>query len=434
MKFITTHKAADFDAFSCTVAASLLYNDSEIIFPNTMNPNVKAFHSIHKDLFDGLKTKDVNIDDITELIIVDTSSWRRIEGWFKPLSEKKDLKVSIWDHHQPGDIKADFEKREYLGAGISIFAEEMKKRNISLTPIQATLFLLGLYEDTGNLTFSSTTSKDAGAAQFFLENGADLNILSSFLRPVYGEKQKEILFEMIQNDKGEIIESEGHKIGIHTKRVEGYVGNLSVVVNMYREIMNVDAAFGIFNDLERNKTFIIGRSSMDALNVGEIMRSMGGGGHPGAGSALLAGVNVEEIKERLKFLLEGNSFTSVKISDLMSYPVFAVDKKTPMREVKEKLTERGCTGFPVVDNNKLVGVISRRDFRKIKQEKQMDAPVKAFMSTNPVFIDSEKTPVEAVKIMVKYDIGRLPVIQNDEIIGIVSRSDTMRYFYDLLPD
>jgi CBS domain-containing protein len=42
--------------------------------------------------------------------------------------------------------------------------------------------------------------------------------------------------------------------------------------------------------------------------------------------------------------------------------------------------------------------------------------------------------MHAAQLMIKHDIGRLPVVENDEIIGIVTRSDTMLYFYDLLPD
>jgi nanoRNase/pAp phosphatase (c-di-AMP/oligoRNAs hydrolase) len=434
MRIITTHKSADFDAFSCSVAASILYEGSEIVFPNSMNPNVQAFYSIHKDIFDGIKLKDIDMDEITELVVVDTGSWRRLEGQFKKLIDRDDLKITIWDHHQPGDIEADYVVREYTGAAVSLFIEEFIKQSIKITPVQATLFLLGLYEDTGSLSFTSTQPKDAYAAAYLLEHGADLNVISNFLRPVYGEKQKEVLFDMIQEGNDDVFEIGGHRVGIHTKDIEGHVGNLSVVINMYREIMNVDAAFGIFSDSERDRTFIIGRSSTEDINVGVLMRSLGGGGHPGAGSAMLKGVNKDEIITRLKYFLEGNNFISVKISDLMSYPVLAVDHKVSMKEVKNILIDKGCTGLPVTEENKLVGVISRRDFRKVKQTKQMDAPVKAFMSGDPIFIDPDKTPMEAAKIMVKHDIGRLPVLKEGEIIGIVSRSDTMRYFYDLLPD
>ena len=44
------------------------------------------------------------------------------------------------------------------------------------------------------------------------------------------------------------------------------------------------------------------------------------------------------------------------------------------------------------------------------------------------------SPLEAARLMVKHDIGRLPVVDNGLIIGIITRSDTMLYFYDLLPD
>lgn len=64
----------------------------------------------------------------------------------------------------------------------------------------------------------------------------------------------------------------------------------------------------------------------------------------------------------------------------------------------------------------------------------MQSPVKAFMSRNVISIDHDKNAIEAAKLMIKNDIGRIPVIQDDKIIGIVTRSDVMLYFYDLLPD
>jgi CBS domain-containing protein len=56
------------------------------------------------------------------------------------------------------------------------------------------------------------------------------------------------------------------------------------------------------------------------------------------------------------------------------------------------------------------------------------------MNTRNITIGPDKSPMEAARIMVKHDIGRLPVVKDDKIIGIMSRSDAMIYFYDLLPD
>jgi tRNA nucleotidyltransferase (CCA-adding enzyme) len=204
---------------------------------------------------------------------------------------------------------------------------------------------------------------------------------------------------------------------------------------MYREIVNVDAAFGIFKDTERNRCMVIGRSNVDEINIGLIMRSIGGGGHPGAGSALLKATNPEVVKEMLHELISGNQHSSVRLSDIMSYPVVTVNENAQVDEVAMLLRDMGCTGMPVVDDNDhIVGVISRRDFKKIRKANHMQSPVKAFMSRNVVTIEHDKSAIEAAKLMIKHDIGRIPVLENGKIIGIITRSDAMTYFYDLLPD
>ena len=140
------------------------------------------------------------------------------------------------------------------------------------------------------------------------------------------------------------------------------------------------------------------------------------------------------VVEMLLELIQGNQHSSVHVSDLMSFPVFHIPSDLSMKEAALILREKGCTGIPVVDNDRLVGIISRRDFRKLRKDTQMAAPVKAFMRRKVKTISPDKSPMQAARLMVRHDIGRLPVLDKDRIIGIITRSDTMRYFYDLLPD
>ncbi len=432
-QIITTHKNTDFDAFASVIAASLLYPDAIPVLPKTLNPNVKAFLSIHKDLL-GLPVALPDPDKVKRLIVVDTSSWSRLEN-MDALKKRDDLEIIIWDHHpEKGDIKADVIYCEEIGANITLLSEQLKKEKKIITPIQSTLFLTGLYEDTGNLTFTSSTSRDAHAAAYLLERKADLGLLNKFLRPGYGEKQKNVLFKMLENTSR--MKLNGHSISISTVQIKGHVDSLALVLKMYRDIVNVDAAFGIFVSKGKKKDLcmVIGRSDAEGLNIGTIMKSMGGGGHPGAGSAILKSVNPKVIEQMIQNLIRGNQQASVQISDLMSFPVFSVPSETSMAQVAGILREKGCTGLPVVDDQTLVGVISRRDFTKIRKDAQLKAPVKAFMNRNIKTIEPGKSPIQAAKIMVKHDIGRLPVVDNGKIIGIITRSDTMLYFYDLLPD
>ncbi|MCF6247638.1 MAG: CBS domain-containing protein [Desulfobacula sp.] len=432
MKIITTHQNSDFDALASLVAATVIYPDAKPVLPTSINANLKAFLSIHKDLFNIYSPKDINIDHVETLIVVDTHSWNRLEG-LSTLKEKKDLEIIIWDHHIHGDMESDNKYIRETGATVTMLIQAIQERRKLITPIQATLFLIGLYEDTGNLTFPSTLPEDAYAAGFLLDRKADLNILSTFLRQAYGKKQKDILYHMIK--KATRKEISGFSVSISVMDIQGRVQNLAMVLQMYREIVNVDAAFGIFRDVEREKCMVIGRSSVDEINIGLIMRSVGGGGHPGAGSALLKATNPVVVEEMIVELIAGNQHSSVMLSDIMSYPVITVEQDTKVGEVVMILRDMGCTGMPVVDEDEhIVGVVSRRDFKKIRKAKQMDAPIKAFMSRKVITIEPDKSAIEAAKLMIKHDIGRIPVVKDDKVIGIITRSDAMMYFYDLLPD
>ncbi len=432
MKIITTHKNSDFDALASLIAATLIYPDAKPVLPTSINANLKAFLSIHKDLFDIYSPRDIKTEHVDTLIVVDTHSWDRLEG-LSALKEKKDLNIIIWDHHVHGDMESDNRYIHETGATITMLIQAIQEQRKLITPIQATLFLIGLYEDTGNLTFPSTLPEDAHAAGFLLDRKADLNILSTFLRQAYGKKQKDILYRMIK--KASRKEISGFSVSIAVMDIQGRVQNLAMVVQMYREIVNVDAAFGIFRDVEREKCMVIGRSSVDEINIGLIMRSIGGGGHPGAGSTLLKATNPAVVEEMLVELIAGNQQSSVMLSDIMSYPVITVTENTKVEEVTMILRDMGCTGMPVVDKDEhIVGVVSRRDFKKIRKAKQMESPIKAFMSRNVITIEHDRSAIEAAKLMIKHDIGRIPVVKDDKVIGIITRSDAMMYFYDLLPD
>ena len=433
MKLITTHKGSDFDALACLVAATLIYPDAKPVLPGFINANVKNFLAIHKDLFDLYDPKEIDPQGADTLIVVDTHTWSRLDNRLQALKDKKDLDIVIWDHHPEGDIETADAHIKETGAAVTLLIQEIQNQRKLITPIQATLFLLGLYEDTGNLSFPSTLAEDAFAAGFLLDRKADLNILSTFLKQAYGRQQKDILHEMIQEAKRR--ELNGFTVSISKVDIQGRIQNLAMVMQMYREIVNVDAAFGIFRDAERDKCMIIGRSGIDEINIGTIMRSMGGGGHPGAGSALIKAANPEAIEEMITDLINGNQHSSVMLADIMSYPVVTVHEDTLVEDVVMILRDMGCTGMPVVDkDDKIVGVISRRDFKKVRKSNQMKSPIKAFMTRNPIAISHDRNAVEAARLMIKHDIGRIPVIQDDKIIGIITRSDVMMYFYDLLPD
>jgi nanoRNase/pAp phosphatase (c-di-AMP/oligoRNAs hydrolase) len=403
-----------------------------MVQPTRINANVQAFLSLHKDVFKVHLPADIDPEAVTRLIVVDTNQWKRLDR-LNSLAKKKDLDVHIWDHHGvEADIKASKVVQEPVGACTTLFVEQFEAGSVELTPIQATLFLAGIYEDTGNLSFPSTTVRDARAVAFLLDSKADLNVLGNFLRPVYGVRQKEVLFEMLR--KAERINIGGHKVSICEMDLKGHTQGLSLVVHMYRDILNVDAAFGIFNDPEKGRCVVIARSGVDALDVGRIMRIMGGGGHPAAASAMLKDVGTVGVKQWILELIRDNQRSSIHVGDLMSFPVKTIEASATMKEAAAVLKKEKVSGMPVLDEEELVGIISVRDVNKIKKASQWQAPVKSFMSTHILTAPPEMTVPKATRLLVKHDVGRLPIIKNGKLIGIFTRSDAMLYYYDQMPE
>jgi len=163
MHIVTTHKGTDFDALASVVAANLLYPDVTAVLPAALNPNVRAFLSLHRGLFDYCTPEKVNTDAVDRLTVVDTNHWDRLDR-MDPLKEKQGLEIILFDHHgSPGNIEPTWQCSEEMGANITLMLRYLKLRQQPMTPIQASLFLAGLYEDTGNLTFPSTRAEDAHA-------------------------------------------------------------------------------------------------------------------------------------------------------------------------------------------------------------------------------------------------------------------------------
>ena len=431
MHIATTHRNTDFDGLSSIIAATLLYPGTIAVCPKSVNPNVHRFLSLHKTSFDLILCGEVNPEEVERLIVVDTNQWRRLERMEK-LRDQGQIELILWDHHMGiGDINPHWQCVEKIGATISLLVREIRAQQIELTPLQATLFLLGLYEDTGQLTFSSTTPEDARVAAFLLEQGADLTIVVDFLNMAYGEVQKKVLFRLMRD--AEQHEIKGKVVGLGVVHIHKHV-ELAMVVQLYGKIINADAVFVIFVN-DTGNYFIIARSSTPEIDVNTILQRFGGGGHPGAGSATIhdATVSPGELRQKIIAALNEEQRGMVLVGDMMSFPVTTVDPQTPMHEVQRIMDEEKIRGIVVAEDGQMLGIVVLWDMKKLRQRKQWNSPVKAFMSRNVTTISPDALASEAAELMVQKNIGHLPVVQDGRVIGIVTRTDIINYLYGMLP-
>ncbi len=432
LHIVTTHKQTDFDALASTIAVTLLHPGAVGVVPAATNRNVEQFLSTHKTAFPLVLPGEVDFQAVTELTVVDTNQWHRLDRMDK-LKTRNDLQINLWDHHMssPGDIAANWRCQKKIGATISLLAKELEKRRIDISPLDSTVMLLGLYEDTGHLSYPSTTADDARAAAFLLENGADLNVAHFFLNPPYEKGQQEALFAMMQET--EQVEINGLTIGFTLLQIDHKIPELATVVQLCRRVMGIDALF-VLLDLGDRHT-VIGRSSAETIHIGKIMKSLGGGGHPGAGSASIKNrkQGPQESIKQIEKLLHDNLQRGAIIADLMSFPVISITPDTPMYRVQDIMEEKNVRGLLVMEDDEICGIIVLWDLKKIKKQRQWQSPVKAFMSRQVECISPEMSPAEVTKTIMEKEVGYLPVVQGGKVIGIVTRTDLLSFYYNLQP-
>lgn len=114
-----------------------------------------------------------------------------------------------------------------------------------------------------------------------------------------------------------------------------------------------------------------------------------------------------------------------KIRDIMTDAVECCTLLDNVYEVAVKMKELNVGAIPIVDSEKLVGMITDRDIviRGVAEKHPPSSKVEDVMSDNLITISPDATSREAVKLMAEHQIRRLPVVENDKLIGIVSLGD-----------
>ena len=424
MEVITTHINADFDALACMLAAKKLYPDAILVFPGSQEGSLRDFFvrsTIY--VFEVERMKNVDLDRITRLVLVDTRQKSRI-GKFAQILNRPGLDTHIYDHHPPSseDIRGSVEVVKEVGAAITLLLGILRERDIEITPDEATVMMLGIYEDTGSLTFSSTTEDDFHAAAYLLSKGASLNVISDMVTKELTAEQVFLLNDLIQSATNYTIG--GIDVVIATASADRYVGDIAILVHKLKDMENLDVLFALVRMEDR--VHIIGRSRIEEVNMVEILVEFGGGGHATAASATVKDLTLIQCGEKLVRVLQ-EAVKPVKFAkDLMTFPVKTIQATRRLSEAGELLTRYNINVLPVMRGEKLAGLISRQIIEKASFHGLGNRPVREYMSTEFSVADMA-TPLTTIQRLIVDNNQRfLPVIEGGELVGAITRTDILR--------
>jgi tRNA nucleotidyltransferase (CCA-adding enzyme) len=428
MEVITTHINSDFDSLASMLAAKKLYPDAIMVFPGSQERTLRDFFiSSTFYLFETKRMKEIDLDQVTRLILVDTRQKNRI-GRFEEIVDRPDLEIISFDHHP--DSKDDIKKGrlivEPVGSTTTIMIEQLRKKRKRITANEATVMMLGIYEDTGSLTFSTTTERDYEAAGYLLKRGANLNVVSDLMTKELTTTQVHILDELLSNMKAHNIN--GVDVVVTTASSKEYVGDLAVLVHKLKDIENLNAVIVIARMEDR--LYLIARSRIDEVNVGSIAEAFGGGGHSTAASATIKDLTLIQAKSKLLKVLREKVKPKKTAGDLMVFPVRAIDPSASFKDTRNVMSRFQLSTLPVVSKHKLVGLITRNIVEKALSHRLGNHGIEEYMiqDFSDVSPDTALSRVQELIIDKKQKI--VPVIKDNEIVGVVTRTDLLRMYSD----
>jgi len=426
MELITTHINADFDALASMIAASKLYPDAVMVFSGAQEKSIRTFllNSAAYAL-DIKKLSKIKLDDVTRLILVDIRQAGRI-GKLSGLCTRSDVEIHVYDHHPDSsdDVPGVLEVIETCGSTTAIMCRLLQERDLSITPEEATIMMLGIYEDTGNLTFSSTTESDFSAAAYLLGKGANMNVVADMAIKELNAEQVSVLNQLIENSY--VKNFHGIDVTFATATLNSYIDDFAVLVHKLKNMSNVNVMFAMANMDDR--IYVVGRSRINEVNAGAVLGVFGGGGHATAASATIHGMTLTQAEQDLHAILESSIVPAAVAQDMMSTPVKTILQESTLQDASRMLTRYNINVLPVVDQKqRLIGLISRQIIEKARHHGLNKQPVSNFMATDPATV-RPTTPLARIQNHIIAGNQRLlPVVnQRRRIVGAITRTDLMR--------
>ena len=429
MKVVITHVNPDFDAAASAYAALKLHECDYIATCSSYEPNVDEY--LKQEHFQvpvrRLKKKDIENHEKIELLVITDCKTKRRLGALAGIVDKAD-KIIIYDHHftRPRDIPCDEEYIFETGATTTIIAEKIFENNVRLTADEASLLMLGIYEDTGLLSFNSTTPAEMKAAARLLEAGADMTLITDYVKRDLSKEQVFLMNELLMNMS--FIRVSGISVALSFASVEKYIGEISYLAHRIKDMESLDSLFILVRTGER--LILVGRSSADEVNALSICHMFEGGGHPTAASAIIKNMTLHEAMEKLKTVIKEEIHPAKTAKEIMNYPVKTVSYNDTFNKAKDLFMKYNLNIMPVVQEGRPIGIIGRKDILHGLKHGLDEDEVSSIMQIEFASVSPDAQYYEIEELMISGGHKMVVVCDDGLLKGVITRTDLIRMMHE----
>jgi tRNA nucleotidyltransferase (CCA-adding enzyme) len=420
---ITAHSNADFDCLASMVAARKLYPGAVLLFPGSQEKNLRNFFiQSAMYMFNFKSAKEIDLSSVKTLVLVDTRQKHRLDH-VRGVFEREDLVIHAYDHHPDSeeDVEAVHGVIRPWGSTATILVDELRQRGVTLTPDEATIIGLGIYEDTGSFTFNSTTGHDFDAAAWLLGQGMDVVVVSDLITRDLNAEQVSILNELLE--AAQTHEIRGVPVVVTEVSTENYVGDFALLAHKLLDMENIRVLFALARMNDR--IHLVARSRSPDVDVGQICTSFGGGGHAYAASASIKDRTLSQVRDELFALLYSHISPNKRAEDIMSSPAVVIEKDKSIDQAVEIMTRFGLKALPVIEpkTGGFAGILPHEIADKAVSHGLGHMRSAEYMFRDASSVDPETDLYEIIETILGRRQNLVPVIKDGKVAGVVTKTD-----------
>ena len=420
---IATHANTDFDAFASMLAVRRLYPGSVVCVSGSLNRNVRELCRLYAEELELVEASRLELDAVRRLIVVEAVNASRL-GEVEPVALDPAVEKVVFDHHageSPDWARPDNVVLSEDGALTTTLVGILAEREIAVSALEATVFALGIHEDTGSLTYASATQRDADALSWCLRHGARQDLLARYLHTPLSEEERALLDALV--DALETHELPGITALVAAVSWPTYVEGVS---NLAHKIVDLtDArALVLLAEMDR-RVFCVVRSRTPSFDAAAAAGALGGGGHEQAASAIYRGPLADAQREILAALPAAVQ-EPLRARDVMSKPARVVAPSDTVADAMALCQRYNQSGVLVTEDGKLVGSVAREDLDRAIGHGLSHAPVKGIMSGRALEAGADAPLSELQQLLADSAEGRIAIVDGEAVAGVVTRRDVLR--------
>lgn len=425
---VTCHANADFDAFAAMLAVRHLYAPCALLFPGTQERGLqKIAASVDRERYSLRESDEIDWDAVTRLVVVDTRQRDRLQHVAR-LLDREDMRIEVWDHHPDSgdDVVPTVTHRAEVGAVTSLIVKALSVAGIRLDADEATLLGLGIYGDTGSFTYSSTTPLDFESAAWLLTQGMRVNDIDDMAAHELTSAHVRALNSLLESARTYTIN--GIPVVIAEASMEHYLGDFAYLAHRLMEMEKFTVLFAVGRMEDRIQ--VVARSRTELINVGTVCAELGGGGHAYAASASIRNMMLNEVHDAIVRNLRGQLGEDKTARDYMSTPAVGIESDKTIRAADELMLHFGLKAVPVFvpGTRRCCGILDAQTASRARLHGLGEFTVENYMLRTPTLLPPDAPLSELSAIIVGARQRLVPIVEHDEVVGVVTRTDLINVF------